>query len=337
MRYIGSKAKLIGEIESFVLGKVTPNGQQKFLDLFSGTGVVAKNFKKYFEVITNDSLYFSYILSQGHVTPNTPPDFKTLYQLGIKDPLEYLNSLDGKPGFISENYSSYDAGRMYLSPKNAKKIDEIRQILNNWFDNRVLNRLEFEYLLATLVEAVPYVSNITGTYGAYLKYWDNRALKDIKLEHPILFNNDKNNVAFNEKAENITNSIFADVCYIDPPYNSRQYTSNYHLLETIAKYDNPKINGLTGIRNFDRDEKSDFCKKTKVYDVFKKVLNQVNCKHLFVSYSVDGLLNKEQIEEIILSVGKPKSYDFKEISHRLYKSKVVLKPKVIEYLFYIQK
>lgn len=338
MRYIGSKAKLIDEIESFILDKVETDGSQRFLDLFSGTGIVAKHFKKYFEVITNDSLYFSYILSKGHVIPNSSPSFNKLNQnLGITDPLAHLNSLKGISGFISENYSSDDNGRMYFIPDNAKKIDDIRLTLNQWLEQDLLGIDEFDYLLATLIEAVPYISNTTGTYGAYLKHWDKRAFKPLLLEYPILFDNNKHNIAFNEKAENLTQSIKADICYIDPPYNGRQYTSNYHLLETIAKYDHPEVRGVTGIRNFDKDESSDFCKKSKVYEAFKTVLSQMDCKHLFISYSADGLLSKEQIEEILLGIGKSNTYDFKSISYRLYKSKIVLKPKVDEYLFYIQK
>lgn len=321
MRYIGSKAKLIDEIKSFILNKVEINENQRFLDLFSGTGIVAKHFKKYFEVITNDSLYFSYILSKGHVVPNYPPDFTKLHQdLNIKDPLSYLNKLSGVTGFISENYSSDDNGRMYLTPKNAKKIDDIRLTLNKWLKDDLLEIDEFDYLLATLIEAVPYVSNITGTYGAYLKHWDKRAFKDITLEHPILFDNNKNNTAFNDKAEILTQLVTTDICYIDPPYNGRQYTSNYHLLETIARYDYPEIKGVTGIRIFDKDESSDFCKKTKVYEAFETVLSQVDCKHLFISYSADGLLSKEQIEEMLFGIGNPNTYDFKSISYRLYNS-----------------
>ncbi|SDB86814.1 DNA adenine methylase [Acinetobacter boissieri] len=337
MRYIGGKTKLLSEIENMILKKVNNHGNKIFLDLFSGTGVVAYHFKKYFKVITNDSLYFSYILAKGYVTPNNVPKFTGLIKLGIHDPLDYLNNLSGQMGFIESNYASDSNGRMYLTPKNARKIDDIRLTLDLWLNKKHINHEEFEYLLATLIEAVPFVSNITGTYGAYLKHWDKRAFKDLVLKHPILYNNNKINESFNSKAENITHSIRADICYIDPPYNGRQYTSNYHLLETIAKYDNPVIKGVTGIRRFDDNETSDFCKKSKVYNAFKKVLVQVNCKHLFLSYNSDGLLNKEQIQEILLSVGIPETYDFMEIEYRRYKSKIVLKPKVNEYLFYIEK
>ncbi|MBF7682978.1 DNA adenine methylase [Acinetobacter sp. B5B] len=337
MRFIGGKTNLLNDIESMVLEKVGNYSNQKFLDLFSGTGVVAYHFKKYFKVITNDSLYFSYILAKGHVTPNNVPKFTGLNKLGIHDPLDYLNDLSGQVGFIQSNYASDGDGRMYLTPRNARKIDHIRLTLGLWLNKGHINLEEFEYLLATLIEAVPFVSNITGTYGAYLKHWDKRAFKDLVLKHPILYDNNQINESFHSKSEDISNNISVDICYIDPPYNGRQYTSNYHLLETIAKYDSPIIKGVTGIRKFDTNETSDFCKKSKVYNAFKKVLSQVNCKHLFLSYNSDGLLKKEQIEEILLSIGIPKTYDFREIEYRRYKSKIVLKPKVTEYLFYIEK
>lgn len=338
MRYIGGKSKLLQDIDSFVMQKINNEIENKiFLDLFAGTGVVASHFKKYFQVMTNDSLYFSYILAKGYVTPNEIPKFEGLNTIGIKDPLDYLNNLEGKSGFITENYSTEKSDRMYFTTENAKKIDDIRITLNDWLNKNYITLDEFEYLLATLIEAVPFVSNIAGVYGAYLKHWDKRAFKTITLQHPILFNNSKENIAFNDIAENLTKSVIADIAYIDPPYNGRQYTSNYHLLETIARYDNPTIKGVTGIRANESDENSNFCKKSKVYNAFKEVLNQVKCQHLFISYSADGLLSKSQLEEILFSIGIPSTYDFKEIEYRLYKSKIVLKPKVNEYLFYIEK
>ncbi len=338
MRYIGGKSKLLQDIDSFVMHKINHEIKNKtFLDLFAGTGIVASHFKKYFQVITNDSLYASYILTKGYITPNEIPKFEGLNKIGIIEPLDYLNNLEGTVGFITDNYSTEKSERMYFTTENAKKIDDIRITLNHWLNKNYITIDEFEYLLATLIEAVPFVSNIAGVYGAYLKHWDKRAFNNIILRHPILFNNGQDNKAFNEKAEYLTKSIVADICYIDPPYNGRQYTSNYHLLETIARYDNPVIKGVTGMRAYEAEENSNFCKKSKVYDAFKEVLTQVKCQHLFISYSADGLLSKDQIEQILFTIGISSTYEFRGIEYRLYKSKIVIKPKVNEYLFYIEK
>ena len=341
MRYIGGKTKILPFLDDFLSSKLTAADSEKplnFLDLFAGTGVVARYFKSKFKVMTNDNMYFSYILSKGLVTPNTSPLFLGLKENGIKEPLEYLNDIDGTEGFITQNYASeLGDGRMYFTLKNAMKIDAIRQELSKWLSNDWINRGEFEYLLATLIEAVPFVSNTTGTYGAYLKHWDKRALKDLKLMHPILYDNNHENTAYNSTAESLTQTISSDICYIDPPYNGRQYTSNYHILETIAKYDSPAIKGVTGIRQFDAEQVSNFCKKRKVLESFEQVVKQVNCKHLIISYSSDGLLSFEQIKELLLSYGIPETFDFKVIDYDTYKSKIVLRPKVDEYLFYIEK
>lgn len=344
MRYIGGKSKILPYLEGFLLEKLDSNHprQLTFLDLFSGTGVVAKHFKNRFKVITNDNMYYSYILSRGSVTPNTPPLFSSLSDIGILDPVHHLGNLDGVRGFISEHYASEEDAspsnqRMYFTMKNAMRIDAIRQQINTWLNDNAINQDEFDYLLAILIEAIPFISNTTGTYGAYLKKWDARALKDLKLVNPILYDNNQENLAFNQTAELLTQSITSDICYIDPPYNNRQYSSNYHLLETIAKYDSPNIRGVTGIREFEEGQVSNFCKKLKVLDAFEQVITQVDCKHLIVSYSSDGLLSVQKLKQLMMRNGKPETFDLKVIDYDTYKSKIVLRPKVDEYLLYIEK
>lgn len=340
MRYIGGKTKILPYLEEFLSSKVPldTSCSLEFLDLFGGTGVVGRHFKKNFKVMTNDNMYFSYVLSKGSVIPNKPPMFLGLKDNGVKEPLEYLNNISGLKGFIAKNYASeLGKGRMYFTQENAMKIDAVRQEINKWLADDWINQNEFDYLLSTLIEAVPFISNTTGTYGAYLKHWDKRALKKLSLTHPVLYDNNQHNSAFNKTAEILTKNIAIDICYIDPPYNGRQYTSNYHVLETIAKYDSPKIKGVTGIRDFDEGQASNFCKKRMAFKAFEQVIGQINCKHLIVSYSSDGLLSKAQITELLLKYGTPETFDFKIINYDTYKSKIVLKSKVDEYLFYIGK
>lgn len=119
---------------------------------------------------------------------------------------------------------------MYLSIENASRIDFIRQSINKWKEQGLITDLEYFYLLAVLIEAVSYISNISGTYGAYLKHWDRRALGRLTLEPINIVNNSKKNSAYNK----LVKTLRGDILYIDTPYNSRQYITNYHLLETIA-------------------------------------------------------------------------------------------------------
>lgn len=339
MRYIGSKANLLEEIEALIQTKT--NGNEKvFVDLFSGTGVVAQHFKKDYKVITNDMMHYSYAILRGSVTLNQHPRFEALVNIGISSPLKYLNDL--KPsisGFITNHYSpsKNGEGRMYFTTENAMRIDTIRTEIENWKNKGLLTEDEYYYLLNSLIQSVPFVSNITGTYGAYLKHWDKRSNKTLYLETPILNDNYQINQSFNIDANLLASEIKSDITYIDPPYNGRQYTSNYHLLETIARYDNPEIKGITGIRKYENEEKSKYCSKRHIYEQFDQLFSKLKTKHIVVSYSSDGLLSKEDILDLLRKNSISDSVECIEVDYRRYKSKIVKKSNVIEYLFYANK
>lgn len=340
MRYIGSKLNLVENLEEVIKENVKDNSSC-FMDLFSGTGVVGEYFKKHYTILSNDILYFSYIIQKAKIENNTIPSFKGLNKIGISDPLYYLENENYEitdEFFITKNYSPYlNCERMYFTIKNASRIDFIRLTLNKWKEKKYIDDKEFTYLLATLIEAVPYVSNISGTYGAYLKHWDKRALAPIRLRPIDIINNNRENKCFNEDSNDLIKKNNGDILYIDPPYNGRQYISNYHLLETISKYDNPSIYGKTGLRPYDK-ERSLFCLKKEVYNVFNEIIKNAKFKHIIISYSSDGLLKQEDIKKILLEQGKKESYKLYKIPYRKYKSKHNQKERVLyEYIFYVQK
>lgn len=345
MRYIGSKLKLLNEIEPFILSKVTPNINLSFLDLFSGTGSVAFCFKQHFKVITNDIMAYSYHLTNGEVCINTKPEFALIRQeIGNLDVLDYLNQLtNNEIGFIEREYSCRDDElgsnnvRCFFTQSNANKTDAIRGKIKDWKDRKLITDAEESYLIACLIEAVTKISNTTGTYGAFLKFWESRAYKTLTLIHPTLFDNKLENIALLGQAEDVVKQVTADICYIDPPYNTRQYSSNYHLLETIARYDEPNLKGKAGIRGDNSERNSFFSSKAKVKQAFTQLLSDCQCKHIFVSYNSDGILSKDEIEELLLNIGIKNTYDFKVINYASYQSKIVKKRTVDEYLFYIQK
>ena len=125
--------------------------------------------------------------------------------------------------------------------------------------------------------------------------------------------------------------------YIDPPYNSRQYLPNYHLLETIARYDKPNIKGKTGIRTYD-NEKSNYCIKAKVYSELEELICNAKFKHIIMSYNQEGILKKEEIEHILKKYGEKKTYKLYKIPYKQYQNKLTKKiEKHYEYIFYIKK
>lgn len=325
MRFIGGKSTLLNEIGQ-VIDRYAPQSVGSATDLFAGSGAVSNFFKgeKGFSVVTNDRLYFSYVMSRGTTALNEVPDFS---KLTCKDPIEYLNSIciddvDVRLSecFIFNNYSPNSAcERMYFQPHNALKIDIIRITIENWFNADLIDEDGYFYLLAALIAAVPYVANITGTFGAYLKFWDSRSCKQLSLKHPSLLSGRECRCLNGDFKQAL--QIETDLLYADPPYNSREYLPNYHVLETIARYDYPEIHGVTGIRNYE-GEKSDFCKKARVLEAFETLLRDTASKYVLISYNNEGLVPTETLCELCQEYAQAGSFHLTELDYRRYKSKI---------------
>ena len=324
MRFIGNKTNLLDEIKK-VIDENCSDGSQIFCDIFSGTGSVSRFFKPYYKIISNDIMYFSYMLTAATIENNNVPTFEKLRQNGINDPFSYLeeNITDETTvGFVEKAYSpNGEAGRMYFTPENAHKIDSIRMTIETWRNNGWLSASEYKYLIAALIEAVPFVSNITGTYGAYLKSWDKRSFKPLGLVKLSVSDNEQRNICYNEDANELIQKISGDILYIDPPYNARQYLPNYHVLETIAKYDNPNLSGVTGVRPYDR-EKSNYCIKRKVRESFEELIKNADFRHIVISYSDDGLLSEDELIEILKTYCIEDSVKLYKIPYSRYQSKI---------------
>lgn len=342
MRYIGNKTNLLKNINQVIKDNCDGN-ERVFCDLFSGTSSVARFFKNRYKIISNDILYFSYVLQRATITNNEIPDFEKIKnKLNVENVLDYLENININrkkyKKFIYDNYSPNDnCERMYLTPENAKRIDYIRTTIEKWKKENLIKENEYFYLLATLIEGVPFVSNITGTYGAYLKDWDKRSFKKFEMIRLNVVNNNEENECYREDANELIKKVSGDILYIDPPYNSRQYLPNYHLLETIARYDEPKINGKTGIRTY-TEEKSNYCIKSKVYDELEELIKNAKFKHIIMSYNQEGLLKKEEIEQILKKYGEKDTYKLYQIPYKQYENKLTKKiEKHYEYIFYIKK
>lgn len=321
MRYIGSKLNLLPQLDA-AISERNPQGGT-FCDVFSGTGAVGRYFKNRYPIVSNDLLYFSHILQYASIQLNKEPDFTKL-ETEVGEPFHHLNTLDvGKfdfkiDPFVALNFSPYKRGeRMYLTEKNALTIDAIRQSVQEWLDADFITKDGYMYLLAALLECVPSVSNIAGTYGAFLKHWDPRTSKAIFLKPLALTDNGKENVSYNENANNLIRKISGEVLYMDPPYNSRQYLGNYHVLESIAKYDSPVLKGKTGTRE-DLAKVSDYCKKGKVAASFNDLLANANFDYFFISYSTEGLLTEDELVSIAEQHSNPKKLKVYKFPYRRY-------------------
>ncbi len=334
LRYIGSKLNLLPQLDAAVSERQTSGGY--FCDIFSGTGVVGRYFKNRFPVQSNDLLYFSHVIQYASIQLNAVPNFDEIVKV-IGDPFDYLNNIDVKKfkfnsdPFTAENYSSYGSKkRMYLTEVNAFHIDAIRQSIQEWLNEGLITIDGFMYLLASLLECIPSVSNIAGTYGAYLKHWDSRTSKPVFLQPITVIDNGQKNISYNENANELIKRISGEVLYVDPPYNGRQYLGNYHVLESIAKYDYPLLEGKTGIRK-DMDKISDYCKKGKVAKSFDNLLANADFEYIFISYSTEGLLSEDELIAIAEKYSNPKKLKVYKFPYRRYsRIKDDDKPKVHE-------
>jgi adenine-specific DNA-methyltransferase len=306
--YLGSKKKLAGhvmtEIEHVINKIVTksPNRKIVFGELFSGSGIVSynlqhagiKNLKK---IVTNDYLEFNQVMNYANLYKYTTRDIEI-----INDKIDSLNDHtftrpDIYSSFVYDNYAS-----KYFSNENAEKIDVIRGKLEHM---KVKPHI-FMYLLATLIQSVDKVSNVAAVYDAYLKKLKPDALKPLILKQKIEEMTEESNILCNVEClnKNVTDlySYKFDIVYIDPPYTSGNYGNHYHILETICKYDNPTISGITGRRS--SYEKSDFSLKSKAKDAFIRLFQNIKANYIIVSYSNEGIVNIDDLLSICNLFGK---------------------------------
>ncbi len=298
-------------------------GVRVVTDMFSGTGVVSQSLKEHgYAVNSNDILYFSYVLNRGVLELDGPIPRSTGELIGHLNNLDIGNSpwFNLDTAFIFQNYSPHDdCERMYFQCDNAIRIDLIRQEIER-LRNQISDN-DYFYLLSLLIRAVPYVSNITGTYGAYLKYWDKRTYNRLMLEEVPIEHSNVQCHCYNMDSLDLARLTESDLTYLDPPYNGRQYLPNYHILETIARYDSPQIKGVTGQRN-DPCKISDYCKKGKATKAFEELFHSIRSRYILLSYNNEGLLSTEKMAQLLKEAGRSDTFQLFEFDYRRYKNKI---------------
>ncbi len=343
MRYIGSKTKLLPAIQELLQDKELASNGLRFCDLFAGTSIVGDYFQNTYCVIANDSLYAAYCLSRGKLCHPC-----TFQQLGF-NPFEYFNNADTAnylQGFCYNNFAPSVSGCMYFSDANARRIDYIRDTIDLWHADNLINNDERCYLIASLLESASKVSNVAGVYSAFLRTWDPRALKSMPFIPVEKINNAKfDNTYYCEDANDAITHIQGDILYIDPPYTPTQYVSQYHVLETIARNDNPQTHGV-GAHRDNGNQISKWCKAEYVGYEFERLIAEAKFEHIIFSYSDAGIMTKEFIEQVLKRYAVEGSYECRDIDFIKYRSTRSVKKEIVdnkqgskhyEWLFYIRK
>lgn len=297
MDYIGSKSKLNDWIFSILYKYIEfSNKDLCFLDACAGTGSVSEYAAKlgFNKIVSNDLMNYSYCVTYAKLNMNLDLVPEAIHHI------QTMNSIEPVEGFFLKNYSE-SGGRLYFTVDNAAMIDACRIYID-----KILNPILKNYLLYCLLEAVSRISNTSGTYGAFLKKIKPRALARLELKLETFFTA-KNSVVFQEDILTLLKGNFRfkeDIIYIDPPYNERQYGANYHIYETLIKYDNPNIKGITGLRDWTKESKSDFCTKMSCLSFLEEIIINTRAELILLSYSSDGLMSKEEVISMVEKMNK---------------------------------
>lgn len=298
INYLGSKVRLSGWITNTIKKTIEIDGldisNMKFCEPFAGTGIISRLMANEVKsIVANDIEYYSYILNSTFLMSVNNVN---LDLIKVESLIDTLNSLVPVTGMIYRNYCSPDdtslnGARLYFKSRNGAKIDAIRQHIRFLFRSRRINVFERFFLISSLIMAADKVSNCASMYGAYLKDLKSSAMRDLQLEMPIVNPENPPSSVFWMDARNLLTMVQGDILYIDPPYNKRQYGANYHLLNTIALYDDFKLipKGKTGLRP--DYNKSAWCYRAKCEAELDELISLANYNFIFMSYNDQGLID----------------------------------------------
>lgn len=322
VRYLGNKTKLLHFLVE-VMRKYNIEGDI-FADLFAGTGSVGDYFKGTHTIISNDFLYYSYVINQAKLMNNEIPRFTKFKTNYGEDLFDWMNKLEFEANeyyFVYNNYSP-KGERMFFTEENAIKIDGLRIKIEELLLEEILEDNEYYFVLASLLESVTKFSNTSGTYEAFFKFWESRATKDFKLL-PLEMNETLSvsidNKIYKEDTNKLVRSISGDIAYIDTPYTVTQYVSAYHMLETIAKYDFPEITGVGGKRG--RGEKNSlYARKKDALIEFEDLFRQLDFTHVLISYSTHALVPIEELVNLAKKFALKEEVFVEKINYTEYKN-----------------
>lgn len=296
-RYLGNKFKLLDFIKSIVAencGEIN-----SFCDIFSGTGTVGYSFNdKKTKIIANDLLSSNYVCLSAFLG--------SIEKRELAEKIKHLNQIEPENNYFSENF-----GGTYFSVANAQKIGTIRAEI----DKISVDLEEKNALICSLIYATDRVANTVGHYDAFRKKMDSMQPLFLKIPN-IEYDKNIDNEVFNTDSNLLVEKIDCDVLYLDPPYNSRQYSDAYHLLENLTEWKKPEVFGVA--KKMDRKHiKSKYCTKSAT-DEFELLIRNANAKHILLSYNntaktmddrSNARINDNDILRILKSKGETKIYE----------------------------
>ncbi|WP_426461343.1 DNA adenine methylase [Mycoplasma hafezii] len=311
-RYIGNKNKLL----DWIFEEIQSNTEgETFLDLFAGTGVVARRASNYYkEVHINDFLSSNNVIYNGFLSQE-PYNQNLIYELAIE-----FSKL--QPKQLKDNYFNLNFANSYFGNNDAKKIGEIRERIEQLFIEHKINKKEKSILLSSLIYSADRIANTVGHYESYHK----KDLKDNQFNF-LLINPIKDFPAkikiTQEDANELAKEVAVDIVFLDPPYNSRQYSRFYHVLDNLVEWKKPE---LFGTAKKPKPEKMSDYSRAKAPQVFDNLVKSLNCKYIVVTYNntynpkSKTSKNKISFEQILNSLNSIGETKYLEKEHSFFNS-----------------
>ena len=301
IKYLGSKRTLVPAIVELV--RAVP-GARTVLDLFSGTSRVGHALKAAgYRVLANDHLAYAYTLARCYVEAD-----RETWEADARRLVAELDRLPGRPGYVTETFCER---ARYFQPKNGARIEAIREEIARKSLPPVLEAV----LLVSLMEAADRVDSTTGVQMAYLKQWAPRAHKDLALRVPALLPRAAAGPgeAHGLDALEAAARLDGDVAYLDPPYNQHSYLGNYHVWETLVRWDAPAVYGTAMKRVDCRERRSPFNSRRRFREAYARLLAAVRAPVVIASFNDEGFLSRAELEAMLSTRGRVTvlAYDYK--------------------------
>jgi adenine-specific DNA-methyltransferase len=299
IKYLGSKRKLLGPI-SAVFADLAPG--TRVLDLFSGTSRVSQALKQQgLYVCSNDHNLYAHTIARCYIEADAQSVFPE-----VAEAITELGNAKPQHGWFTKTYCEE---ARFFHPDNGAIVEGMR----NQIDEMDLKEPVRSIILVALMEAADRVDSTTGLQMAYLKQWAARAHKPLQLRIPEML--DGTGSATCLDAIEAAKGFSGKAAYLDPPYNQHSYRSNYHIWETLIRWDEPEVYGVARKRIDCKTEKSDFNSRRRILSAFSDTIQGLDVDRIVVSFNNEGYLHRDEIERILSDRGTVHTI---ELDHKRY-------------------
>ena len=140
---------------------------------------------------------------------------------------------------------------------------------------------------------------------AYLKQWAPRSYGDLELKVPALLPG-RGHTVRGDAVRTVERLDPVDLMYLDPPYNQHRYFTNYHVWETLVRWDEPEHYGIACKRVDARDDdstRSVFNRKQDMPAALGDLITRARAGVVVVSYNDESWVSPDEMTEALLAAG----------------------------------